>query len=205
MKWLWQSPLNSIISGVLKAVPVGDAEIVNTLQQEGEPSLLAFCDLSPLLRTGIKFETTTTALPSVNQTAVADGGEMLCRLGDDELLLLAAPDGKMNPKDNLPTASVEIPRRDGLCWIGLCGERANDLLARLCAAPPPVSPNLSQTVVADIGAILIPDGRAKTPTYHLLADIGYAEYLWLGISKVAAPLQGAPIGWKNWKSLYKKP
>ena len=184
---------------------MSDAEIINTLQKEGEPSLLAFCDLSPLLRTGIKFESTTTPLPPVNQTAVAAGGEILCRLGEDELLLLAAPDGQMNTKDTLPAASVEIPRRDGLCWIGLCGERANDLLARLCAAPPPVSPNLSQTVVADIGAILIPDGRTKTPTYHLLTDIGYAEYLWLSISKVAESLQGAPIGWENWKSLYKKP
>ena len=71
MKWRWQSPLNSIINGVLKTVPVSDAEIINTLQKEGEPSLLAFCDLSPLLRTGIKFESTTTPLPPVNQTAVA--------------------------------------------------------------------------------------------------------------------------------------
>ena len=68
MKWRWQSPLNSIINGVLKTVPVSDAEIINTLQKEGEPSLLAFCDLSPLLRTGIKFESTTTPLPPVNQT-----------------------------------------------------------------------------------------------------------------------------------------
>ena len=67
----------------------------------------------------------------------------------------------MNTKDTLPAASVEIPRGTGFVGLAFAEKRANDLLARLCAAPPPVSPNLSQTVVADIGAILIPTGGLK--------------------------------------------
>ena len=202
MKWLWKSPLNPVISQVEKTVPVGDGEIIDKLQEEGDPAVLSFCDLSPLQRVGIKFEKTEKQkLPPINEAKISKGGEILCCLGSDELLLLASPEGKMK-RDILPPESVDIPRRDGLCWIGVSGERAQDMLSRLCAAELPIAPCLSQTIVAGIGTIVVPDKRTSTPVYHLLADIAYAEYLWRGISHVSTPLHGKPVGWHTWKSLY---
>ena len=117
MKWRWQSPLNSIINGVLKTVPVSDAEIINTLQKEGEPSLLAFCDLSPLLRTGIKFESTTPRCRRLIKPPLPPAAKYSAAWEKTNYCLLAAPDGQMNTKDTLPAASVEIPAGTG--FVGL--------------------------------------------------------------------------------------
>ncbi|MGI9305695.1 MAG: hypothetical protein ACR2P5_00140 [Gammaproteobacteria bacterium] len=198
--------LASVLDGKTEWGECCGCPVAETIPGESEEMarLAGVCDLSPLPRTGAKGECAETA-PPVNTAAINANGEMFCRLGADEILALSAPDGGAPEMGEImPRPRITIPRRDSHCQIGLCGTRGAEVLARLCAVPPPQAPALLQTRFADIDGLIIPEPRMAAGAFYLLADAGYAEHLWRAVCAAAARLGGGAIGRKQWLLLMRE-
>ncbi|MGI9297647.1 MAG: hypothetical protein ACR2QC_07095 [Gammaproteobacteria bacterium] len=178
-------------------------EVAESFAAESVSPPAGVCDLSPLPRVGAKGECAAAAPPPNTFAAMPDGA-LCCRLGADEILILASPSGGRAEIDKtiMPSPRVHIPRRDSHCQIGLCGAEAENVLARLCAVPPPRKNELLQTRVADISAIVVSESRAAGGAFYLLADAGYAVHLWEEVVDVAVRIGGGIIGWKQWRDLF---
>lgn len=200
----WCSPLSSCFDDKAQWQPCGDATIVESTGAADESAMLeqaGFCDLSALPRLGAKGDCAKSA-PPINTTALLDDGTMCCRLGADEVLLLAAADGSAPVLNSImPTPRLLLPRRDSHCQIGLAGTRAKEVLARLCAVPPPASPALLQTRAAHLSVVIVAEPRGTKDAFYLLADSGYAGALWEEITAAAIPLGGGACGWQPWRAL----
>ena len=194
----WRSPL---IINAAEWADCGDAELPELLEDEITATAAGICDLSALPRIGGKGECADNA-PAPNHAVVLPEGGMCCRLSDNEILLLSAADGKAASMEHMmPSPRLLIPRRDSHCLFGLCGEQSAAVLARLCAIPPPKPPHLAQTIVADIGAIIVAEPHTDN-AFYLLADNGYAVHLWNSLNAAAKAIGGGMIGWKQWRSLF---
>lgn len=199
----WRSPLSGVLDDSASWTEFKDSDIVQSFAKEPNSPPAAICDLSPLMREGAKGECASAA-PPVNFSRPETDGGLCCRLGEDELFILASANGEGGKirEEDMPHPTVVIPRRDSHCQIGLCGEQASAVLARVCAVPPPQDHELAQTRVADVSAIIISDPRAKLPAFHILTDSGYASHLWHSLQSAVQAVQGAPIGHTQWKSLF---
>ena len=164
----WRSPLAFLFGEKTQWGECENAAIAEFVPGETEAAAqcAGVCDLSPLPRTGAIGECPKT--PPINAVELAKDGALVCRLGGDEILILPAPDGTAASKI-LPAPRLIIPRRDSHCQIGVCGARAAEVLARLCAVLPPQFPALLQTRVADISAIIVPEPRIAAGSFYLLA------------------------------------
>lgn len=199
----WRSPLAATADPTAQWRTVGDADIVEEAGGEADARVLAWCDLSPLPRSGAKG--VMQQPPPVNGVQLTPAGVLSCRLSEDEFLFLPAADA--TPRELAPpapalTARVWLPRRDSHCWLGLCGAGADEVLSLLCAVPPPLPGQLLQTRVANVSAILLCAPGACVPAYHLLADSGYALHLWEALTAVVAPRGGGVVGWRHWREIF---
>lgn len=201
----WRGPLAGVFDEQTQWSACADGEIAEVVSNETETAaqVAGVCDLSALPRVGALGECAKT--PDINAAEIGKSGAMVCRLGESEILVLAAPGGgKARAEEFMPKPRLIIPRRDSHCFIGLGGARAREVLARLCAAPLPQFPELSQTRVAEIAAIVVPEPRAASSAFYLLADSGYAEHLWEEVSETAEHLGGGVHGRKQWTALLDK-
>ncbi|MBE8158743.1 MAG: hypothetical protein HAW59_05075 [Betaproteobacteria bacterium] len=198
----WRSPLAFAFDEQTQWGESENAAIAETVDGESETAarLAGVCDLSPLPRIGALGKCAKT--PPINAAKIAADGAMVCRLGDAEILVLAAPGGGAVRAENfMPSPRMLVSRRDSHCLLGLGGARAAETLARLCAVPPPKFPALLQTRVAEISALVIPEPRIAVGAFYLLADIGYAEHIWDEVRAVAERLGGGVHGRKQWLAL----
>lgn len=189
---------------------VGDAAVAAAFPGRPTPPL-GLADLSPLPRTGVKgsralawMKTQGWPVPEANNSAVATAdGDLVLRLGDRELLVLASPAGDGEAVRALETAipgdgAWHVPRRDSHCAFALQGEADVACLQKLCGVDlrPARFPagTVAQTSVARLNAVVCraPDDRART--FHLLADSASALWLWDVLVDAMAELDGGPIG-----------
>ena len=229
----WQGPLFERLYGddniaawreVGGRTASGGGRIIDRLTKEGDAAQLAFVDLSPLPRFGVKGGEwdflPKKCCPPINCLAQTKSGALVARLSEDELLCLPNEDG-----EGLPDAPAELilPRRDGYFCFGLCGAESPALLARLCMLPPPeavhppeavyppeaVHPpadgTLLQTIVGDIDGLLLPAVAPPQavagilPAFYWLGDSAYAVYAWQVLEETAAHLGGGALGWESWQ------
>lgn len=198
----WRSPLASIFAEDAQWTECGDSEIVESFAGESASPPAGVCDLSPLSRAGAKGECSAAA-PPPNTSALMPDGALCCRLGADEVLLLATLSSAAIAVDKkiMPLPRVLIPRRDSYCQIGLCGAESTAVLARLCAVPPPLGNELLQTRVAEVSAIVVAEPRVAG-VFYLLTDSGYAVHLWKAVVVAAAKTGGGVVGWTQWRGLF---
>lgn len=200
---IWQGALtDTFVAGgqVAEWATISGAQIADRFVGEAEAPLLAVVDLTPLPRGGAKgFKPADlpVAAPVVNTYAALSDGKLICRLGEDELLLLPDKDGDVLA---VPTP-LSLPRRDSHFCFGIAGTNAVALLARMCALPSPVENQILQTMAVGVGAVLLRLPSASVPAFYLLGDSGYAVYMWQSLLKLAKPLDGAAAGWRMWKQL----
>ena len=189
---------------------VGDngAEIIGVFADESNPDNLAFADLSPLPRVGIKTDTpppaTQKADLAVNRYTQQADGSVIARLGSDEWLYVANAAGQ--GVADIPVAS-RLPRRDSHFCFGISGEQATAVLSRLSAIPPPQTGEVQQTLVAGIGSIVFPAAPTGT-AFYWLGDAAYAVYSWQILRDTAAKIStvsGGAVGWLTWRASLKNP
>ncbi|MEX1081010.1 MAG: hypothetical protein WD382_02070 [Halofilum sp. (in: g-proteobacteria)] len=194
-------------------VEIGDTAIAADFPETNEPAL-GLVDLSPLPRTGIKGPKALDHLraqgwpvPEDNNLAVTTpDGELICRLSDHEVLVLASPQRWLEthtaPIDAL-AASVDettawaVPRRDSHCWFILRGPEAGDCLQKLCGVdlrPGSFAPGaIAQTSIARLNGIVC-RSHAAADEFHILADSASAVWFWDALLDAAEEFGGGPSG-----------
>jgi sarcosine oxidase, subunit gamma len=158
---------------------------------------LALTDLSSIYRLGFKGGGTMDAmkkrgiiLEAVPNRAYRqkDGGLCLV-LGASEIILLglsekAAASIKTHEAewriDDLER-SYPVPRLDGNCWFCIAGDKAADMMAKICGVDlrPQRFDNLqiAQTSVAKLNTIVLRNDEDGTLAFHLFADSASRDYL----------------------------
>lgn len=212
-----------LLAAGARFVAIGDAAIAEGFGEEaGEAERVAragLADLTPLPRWGLKGRGTHDwlgargiAVPAANNRAAPlEGGGLVARLSDGEALLmagLAGDDGVIGTaraawqderRAGGRPGGYPVPRGASHAWFCLTGEDAPAALAKLCAvdlrARSFAGGAVAQTVVAEIAAIVIRDGGGHL-TYHLLADMASADYLWAAVMDGIAEFGGGPVGWR---------
>ncbi len=202
-----------LIAQAARFAEIGDTAVATEFPDLGAPTL-GLTDLNPLPRTGIKgprtlehLRTRSWPVPEQNNMAVAAAdGELVCRLADQEVLVLAAPQrwlaAQSTPLDALE-ASVDdngawiAPRRDSHCWFTLRGPDAAACLQKLCGVDlrkESFSPgSIAQTSIARLNGIVC--RSPVTPDeFHILADSASAVWFWDVLLDAADEFGGGPLG-----------
>ncbi len=198
---------------------IGDTVIAATLSRIVNTSDLFLADVSALPRLGFKGRGTIAAMKTrgVNVEAVPNtaflqtNGGLCLVLAPGEVILLAdslAADVKndaaalalMLASWTLEDEERTYPllRRDSHFWFMVGGEKAAEMLAKLCAIDfrPHKFANLSiaQTSVAKMSAIVTRADIGTTLTFHLLADSAAALYFWSCLMDAAHEFEGQIVG-----------
>ena len=215
-----RSPLYRLfVAAGAQFVAWGDAAVAmhcddDRVRERERLQRLGLVDLSVLPRTGFKgpgapdwLATQRLRLPDApNRAAPQPDGGLLARLGVEEHLLLAPPDGAAAAVAGLDRACAEaepagvydLPRRDSHAWLRVVGVAAPALFAKLCAVdlrPAAFAMHdVAQTQVAAISAIIIRADCGTIPAYHLLFDSASAVYLWDCLVDAAEEFGGGPAG-----------
>ena len=184
------------INGYAVATAIGDPAT-----QDAAVHRLSLCDLSGLLRLGIRGPGSShwvaeqgLAVPAAsNQALRQEDGALLARLAANEVLILGHHDQQslhigrlIEALQSADLADAQrvfvVPRQDGHAWFRITGREAAATLAKLCAVDLRTGSfehlQVAQTSVARLNAIVIRDDLADVPALHLLADSASAEYLW---------------------------
>ncbi|QUS56540.1 hypothetical protein [Pseudovibrio brasiliensis] len=177
-----------------------------------------FCDLSGLSRSGFKGNGTTHWLTSKGLCVPARpniaepqaDGTLLCRLSEDEYLLLAPLQAQASTIADLETAwpvdhaasdkgiGYPLPRQDTHSWIYLNGTQTAAMFAKICGvdlrAEMFANKEIAQTVAARLGAIIIRDDLGGQLGFHFLTDSASAAYVWEVLEDATAEFAGGPLG-----------
>lgn len=181
----------------------------------GDTAPLRLVDLSPLMRTGIKgpkareyLQAQGWPVPEANNTTrVTDDGDLVLRLGDNELLLLSNPAAEEAAmvaalEADAPGAGAwPVPRRDSHCWFVLQGAAVVECLAKLCGvdlrAEHFPAGQVAQTSVARLNAIVVRDPGGDGDRFHLLADSASANWFWDVLLDAMNEFDGAAAGLRD--------
>lgn len=197
---------------------LGDAVVAAgfgaTAAEEAEAArTLALADLSPLPRTGFKGADAIAWLgrqglvigDASNRAYRQSDGTLAARLSPGEALILPPLNGDGSAIGRLAAAWQDdgqlcypVPRRDSHGWLRILGDRAAEMMAKLCAVDLRARsfPDLAvaQTSVARLGAIVIRDDLGPCFGLHLLADSASADYLWRCLADAMGEYGGRPVG-----------
>jgi sarcosine oxidase subunit gamma len=208
-----------LVEAGAKFTAIGDCAVAENFPGRGGlPERLALIDLSPLPRCGFKgpgvmewiVARGMTAPENNDRVRIQNGGELLARLADTEILLLsppAAPSQSAIMEADAPADAgcYSVPRRDSHAWFMLTGRFVRPCLEKLCGADlrPDRLTNLSarQTMVARLSTIVIRQDQDDTPAFHLLADSASALYLWDVLIDAMKEFHGGPAGLRAIKAL----
>jgi sarcosine oxidase subunit gamma len=171
-------------------------------------------DLSEVGRTGFKGAGTTAWLTSKIGTlpnrpnravALADGTLVAC-LGKEEYLILDPSGAAKNISADLEFAwsfesaqgagriGYPLPRADSHSWLHLEGKYVSQMMAKICAVDLRDGKfehgEVAQTVMAQIGAVLIRQTGEGPYGLHMLTDFAAADYLWDVLEDAAAEFGG---------------
>jgi len=141
----------------------------------------------------------------VGKMALDGAGETrLCRLTNDQALILIIPIAFQSTLDRLGRAVAErhcahvTDISSGLCGVRLLGPVAPAVLARVSSLD--LAPDrfdnlaLAQGAVARIHALIARRDGAGLPGYDLYVDRDLGAYLWDSLLEVGAPLGVRPVG-----------
>lgn len=177
-------------------------------------------DLSPVARTGFKGAGTTAWLTSKiailpdrpNRAVTLADGTLIARLGKEEYLVLDRHGAANSVSVALDTAwkleseqgagriGYPLPRADSHSWLHLEGKSVCRMMAKICAVDLrdcKFEPGeVAQTIVAQIGAVLIRQAGQGAYGLHMLTDFASADYLWDVLEDASAEFGGgfAPAG-----------
>lgn len=192
---------------------VGDTAVATEFPDLGQPRL-GLTDLSPLPRIGIKGARVLDHLraqgwpaPERNNSAEATAdGELVCRLSDQEVLVLAAPQlwlaAQNTPVDTLAATVDEattwsVPRRESHCWFVLRGPDAPACLQKLCGVDLRLHSfgpgSIAQTSIARLNGVVC-RSPMSADEFHILADSASAVWFWDVLLDAAEEFGGGPIG-----------
>lgn len=167
---------------------------------------LALCDLSFLLRFGVKGPSAEAWLrqhgvdvpPGIYDTRPLDRGLVL-RLGAADFLLEGGVSGGIlahlaDELDGSPSGVYRVERQDAA--LALAGTRAPAVLAQLCsldfsAAPPR---RLLLTRAGGVNCGILPDSVGDVPLYRLWVDGTYAVSFWEALAEIVGELGGRVVG-----------
>lgn len=191
-----------------------ETAVVGRVKEREAVGRLAIADLSPLPRLGFKGRGTLAAMKAGGVTLEADpnrafrqpDGGLCLVLGPGEVLLLGALDGDGTRLSQLERSwrlddgeqTYPLPRRDTHAWLGVAGDAAPEMFAKLCGVDLRlhIFPDLTiaQTSVARLSAIVARADRETTPFFHLLFDSASSTYLLACLLDAAAEYIGGLIG-----------
>jgi len=201
------------------------ASYANATDEDDTARRLGLADLSPLPRIGFKGKGTADWLAGQglvvpaepNRTAAQPDGSLALRLAQEEIFLLGDLRGQGALGRRLhdawlaagtPPASARgfvLPRADTHAWFLVSGERAAEMLAKICGVDlrPEKFENgrIAQTSAAKMGVVIARDDQGGTLAYHLVADSASAEYLWGCVIDAMAEFNGGPVGLKAMQGL----
>ncbi len=211
--YIWRSPAAPALEAAgATFTALSDAAIAESVRggTQETAGIVGLADLSPLPRIGFKgagafdwLAAVGLPAPDPNRWAAAADGLTIARLGPTEALIYAGQGQGLealverHAKD-APGLCFAVPRRDSHIWYRLTGQRAHELMARLCGVDlrPHVFPpdGVAQTSVARLSAVVVRDDIGDLPAFHLFADFASGAYLWQVLSRTASELGGGPIG-----------
>lgn len=195
------------------AADFGDADAEK--RQAGE---LALADLTPMPRLGFKgpdipgwLQDKGVNLPQQPNTSGSDQQSgRVARLGHTEILLLGNDDDSHGQRLDELAAAWKTEAADGSlqgnillrqhshAWFALCGLKAPDTLAKLCAVdlrPAAFTQGgVVLTSVARVSAILIRQDSDAGYACHILVDSSYAAYLWNCLNDAMTEFGGTVTG-----------
>ncbi len=175
---------------------------------------LGLADLSPLPRVGFRGPGAMQwlAAQGVSIEAVpnrawrqADGALAVARSWT-EALVLSDLHGRSELCGRLETRSEEafeagayvLPRADGQLWFALTGDQASRCLAKLCAidlrAARFADGSVAQTSVAGMSAVVVRSDAGAAPTFLILGESVFGEYLWDCLIDAMREFDGGVIG-----------
>jgi sarcosine oxidase subunit gamma len=195
------------IGGGLVALDYGEQD------ETAAAARLGLADLSLLPRTGFKGSKVIPALEAKgielavpNQAVRQDDGGLAAVLAMTEVLILAplsADDGRIRALErgwSLDQADgcYLVPRQDSHFWFALTGDKASEMMAKLCAVDLRLARfadlGIAQTSVARTNCIVIRADLGALPTFHLLGDSASAGYMWDCLLDAMAEFGGRPVG-----------
>lgn len=175
---------------------------------------MGLADLSPLPRTGFKGKDTPqwlaaqgVVIPDApNQAHRQDDGAVVLRLSNDEHVIL----NHLSTESGLPARLDEVwqldpdrmcyhmPRAETHCWFAISGERASEMLAKVCGvdlrADKFAEGSIAQTSLARINAVIARHDLGTTCAFYVLADSASADYLWPCLIDAMREFGGDPVG-----------
>ncbi|MFQ5759379.1 MAG: sarcosine oxidase [Acidiferrobacterales bacterium] len=175
---------------------------------------MGLADLSPLSRTGFKGRDTPDWLVT-QQVAIPDGpgqarrqsdGALVLRLSADEHVIISDLEARSELPGTLEAnwrLSAErmcyhMPRAESYCWFAITGERAPEMLAKVCGVDLRVDKfddgRIAQTSLARINAVIVRNDLGATPALYVLADSASADYLWPCLVDAMQEFEGGIVG-----------
>ena len=137
-------------------------------------------------------------------------GGQLCRLSQEDALVLTAPDETLPPRI-APALERSIVAEDkgclhlvdvtsGRAGMGLVGPRSRDVLVKLTAldVEPECLPDshCAQTALAKVAALVVrQDLDGGVPAYEVYVARDLGEYVWEAVLDAGAEFGIAPCGW----------
>ena len=193
--------------GITAAVSLGGTD-------EKVAERMGLVDLSPLPRIGYKGAGAPAWLrrqgvvlpPQPNCAGGQTDGTLVVALSAEEHLLLSPLSGGGECCQRLAAAwsldEVErcwqLPRADSHCWFVVCGDCAEDMLAKLCGVDLRRQSfavhAVAQTSLARLNAVIIRRRAAPVAVFDLLADSASAEYLWDCLLDAMTEFEGRVVG-----------
>ena len=89
-------------------------------------------------------------------------------------------------------------RAESYCWFAISGERAPEMLAKVCGVDLRVDKfedgHIVQTSLARINAVIVRNDLGPTPAFYVLADSASADYLWPCLVDPLREFEGAIVG-----------
>jgi sarcosine oxidase subunit gamma len=176
---------------------------------------LGVADLSALPRVGFKGRGAVEWLtaqgaaisPAANVAAAQSDGARAVRLSASEVLILPDRAGRSGLAAQLEAAWHRESRRprgyllmraDTHAWFCVTGTAAPALFAKLCAVDLRVHrfarDAVAQTVLAQVGAIIVRGDIGPIPAFDVLADWAAADYLLPVLADAMAEFSGRLIG-----------
>lgn len=183
------------------------------LRFEGErrewPDVLGVCDLSALVRAGVKgpgaaawLEAQGVPVPQQPNTWLPCGaGGLVARLARTEFLVEDGFDGEtaVRLKQALKAAApgvYPVPRQD--CALVLCGARVHELLAQTCnvnfEGQDAAGRIVTLTLLAGVSVTVLRNDAGDRPAYRLWCDGTMGPYLWETLTAIAGELGGGAVG-----------
>ena len=215
---------NLLEAGVKSFVQRGEAILADTFitpdEEQSRLEHIAFADLSPLPRIGFKGDGTLqwlarqgiTIPDTPNRSLSQQGGTIVARLGETEVLILGNP--VILEGDPLPQKLYDHWHKDGVslkakrgfpllrgdshaCFV-LSGRKAPVVLAKICGMDLRSARfgdgSAAQTMLCGISAIVIRGEIGALLYYYLLVESSFASYFFDHLLAVSRKSGGGPVG-----------